>query len=568
MHLKVGKSNGREYLSIVHGYRDRDGKSRTKTIRSLGYLDALKMKHEDPIEHFKGIVEEMNKKDALEKLPLTINIDKEKRLNVGALERKNLGYAALSKIYHELDLRVFFSNHARKQKANYNFNSIVKLLVFSRILCPASKKKTFENKNLYFDKMDFTLDDVYRSLSALSAWTEDLQLHLHSRVKDQYKRSAEMVYYDVTNYYFEIDEPDSLRKKGVSKEHRPNPIVQMGLFIDNMGLPISYELFPGNTNDCLTMRPILSRMKRDYGIGRMIVVADKGLNTSDNIAFNLLRKDGYVFSQKVRGASKELTGWIFDESGYRELGEDSRIKSRVYPKKIMVTTISGKQKEVRVAEKQVVFYSRDYDRKAKAEREAVLAKARDLVSNPGKYNKATSYGAAKYVKNLQYDKKTGEIVTAKSRPVFDEEKVREEEKYDGYYAIVTSECKKSDEEIIEIYRGLWRIEESFRVTKSDLETRPVYLSREDHIRAHFMICFLALALSRVLEYRLEGEYSISRIIESLRKTSCTPLEENWYIFDHADEITAAIREKLDIDLSRKYLCLGDIRKILGDTKKS
>jgi transposase len=568
MHLKVGKSNGRDYLSIVHGYRDHEGKSRTKTIRSLGYLDALKEKHKDPIKHFRSVVEEMNKKDTLENIPLVMTIDREKRLDAGCPRRRNLGYAALSRIYHELDLGIFFGNHARKLKVDYNINSIAKLLVFSRILAPASKKKTFTDKGMYFDRMDFSLDDVYRSLSFLNGWTDALQRHLHGRIKDQYGRSTEMVYYDVTNYYFEIDEPDDLRKKGVSKEHRPNPIVQMGLFIDNMGLPISYELFPGNTNDCLTMRPILSRMKREYGIGRMIVVADKGLNTSDNIAYTLLRKDGYVFSQRVRGASKELSNWIFDERGYRQIDVDFRIKSRLYPKNITVTTLDGKRKDVRVDEKQVVFYSRDYDRKAKAQREPALAKARDLVDNPAKYNRATAYGAAKYVKNLQYDKKTGEILMTKSKPIFDEDKLREEEQFDGYYAIITSECYKSDEEILDIYRGLWRIEESFRLVKGDLEARPVYLSREEHIRAHFMICFLALVIARILEYRLKNEYSISRIIESLRKSSCTPLEENWYVLDHTDEITAAIRERLGIDLGHKYLCLGDIRKILGDTKKS
>jgi transposase len=214
-----------------------------------------------------------------------------------------------------------------------------------------------------------------------------------------------------------------------------------------------------------------------------------------------------------------------------------------------------------------VFYSRDYDKRAKAERESALIKARELVNNPGKYNKATSYGAAKYVKNLQYDKNTGEIIVTDSRPVFDEEKLREEEKFDGYYAIVTSEDKKTDEEIIEIYRGLWKIEESFKVTKSDLDARPVYLSREDHIQTHFLICFAALTIVRILEHRLGGSYSVSAIIESLCSVSCSRLEENWYVFDYADEITEAIRENLGIDLSRKYLRLGEIKKILGDTKK-
>ncbi|GHV36841.1 hypothetical protein FACS1894187_12190 [Synergistales bacterium] len=291
------------------------------------------------------------------------------------------------------------------------------------------------------------------------------------------------------------------------------------------------------------------------------------MNTGMNVAFNLIKGDGYVYSQTVRGGHKELKDYVLDNSDYRQISDDYKIKSRLYPREIIVRDVNDKNKKVRVDEKQVVFYSKDYDKKAKAEREPALIKARELVNNPSKYNRATSYGAAKYVKNLQYDKNTGEIVVTDQRPVFDEEKLREEEKFDGYYAIVTSEYKKTDEEIIEIYRGLWKIEESFKVTKSDLETRPVYLSREDHIQAHFLICFLALVIIRILERRLGNTYSASRIIESLSNASCSALEENWYVFDYADEITKAIYEKLGIDLRHKYLRLGDIRKIIGDTKK-
>jgi hypothetical protein len=317
------------------------------------------------------------------------------------------------------------------------------------------------------------------------------------------------------------------------------------------------------------MMPLMSEMKRKYDIGRVIVVADKGMNTSRNIAYSLLRGDGYLYSQTVRGGNKELKDYVLNEGGYRAEGDKYRIKSRLYPREISVDDINGKQQKVRVDEKQVVFYSKDYDRKAKAEREAVLVKARDLVNNPAKYNRATSYGAAKYIKDIQFDKTTGQIIaTAKIKPVFDEEKVREEEKFDGYYAIVTSEYKKTDDEIIEVYRGLWKIEESFKVTKSDLETRPVYLSRDDRIQAHFLICFLSLAIARILERRLGGIYSFSSIASSLGKASGTFLAENWYVFDYADEITGAVKEKLGIDLSRKYMRLGDIRKILGDTKKS
>jgi hypothetical protein len=568
MHLKVGTIKGRKYLSIAHGYRDtQTGKSRTKTIKSLGYLDALEKELPDPITHFKKVVDAMNKQEAENNAPSNISIDRNEVITTGQGNRKNLGYAVLSKLYYELGLDIFFNNHSRGLKMEYNVNSIMKLLIFSRILDPASKKKTFENKDWYFENFDFTLDDIYRCLTFTNSKRDNLKLHLHRKIKEQYGRSTELVYYDVTNYYFEIDEPDELRKKGVSKEHRPDPIVQMGLFMDTMGMPISYDLFPGNTNDCSTLIPLLAKMKREYDIGRVIVVADKGMNTGMNIAFNLIKKDGYVYSQTVRGGHKELKDYVLDDSGYRQMGDGYKIKSRLYPREVIVQDKDGKNKKVRIDEKQVVFYSNDYDKIAKAEREPALIKARELVNNPGKYNKATSYGAAKYVKNLQYDKDTGEIVVTESRPIFDEDKLREEEKFDGYYAIVTSEDKKTDEEIVEIYRGLWKIEESFKVTKRDLNARPVYLSREDHIQAHFLICFAALAIMRILEHRLGGSYSVSAIIESLCSVSCSRLEENWYVFDYADKIIEAIREKLGIDLSRKYLRLGEIKKILGNTKK-
>ncbi len=569
MYLQVGNNKGRKYLSIVQGYRDPVTKKvRHKTIKSLGYLDDLEKEFEDPIAHFKTVVEEMNKKAALEKEPVKLEIDPQERLAENHGNRKNIGYAALSRLYHELGLHIFFYNHSRSFQSKFNTNNIMKLLVFSRILAPASKKKTFEQKERYFENTDFSLDDVYRCLTQVITFKAGLELHLHRQMKLKFKRNTELVYYDVTNYYFEIDEPDELRKKGVSKEHRPDPIVQMGLLMDTKGIPICYDLFPGNTNDCETLLPVLSRVKGDYGAGRLIIVADKGVNTADNIAFCLAKGDGYVYSHTVRGANRELKDYVLDPADYRELSEDYKIKSRLYPREIAISNAKGGRSKVRIDEKQVVFYSRDYDRKAKADREPALLKALDLAKNPAKYNKATSYGAAKYLKNLVFDPKTGEIITAKQRPVFDEQKLREEEKFDGYYAIVTSEWQKSDEEIINIYRGLWQIEDAFKVTKSDLKSRPVYLSRQEHISAHFLTCFVALVIIRLLALSLKHKFSIPKIVESLNKASGSLLEENWFVFDHADEITNSVSDLLGVDLSRKYLKLGEIKKILGETKKA
>ncbi len=569
MYLQIGNNKGRKYLSIVQGYRDPVTKKvRHKTVKSLGYLDELTKHYLDPVAYFRGVVAEMNKKAALQMQPVTLSLDPKETLTAGQSNRKNIGYAALSKLYHELALDTFFYNHSRPFKSEFNTNNMMKLLVFSRILAPASKKKTYQEKDRYFENMEFSLDDIYRCLTQVVTFKDSLQLHLHQKMKDKFGRNTELVYYDVTNYYFETDRQDELKRKGVSKEHRPDPIVQMGLLMDTKGIPVSYDLFPGNINDCETLMPMLDKVKKAYQVGRTIIVADKGVNTADNIAFSLTRGDGYVYSQTVRGGNKELKDYVLDPSNYRKIGQDYKIKSRLYPREIAVSNAKGGRTKVRIDEKQVVFYSAEYDRKAKADRKVALMKAWDLVNNPARYNKAISYGAAKYVKNLVFDSNTGEIMTTRQRPFFDEKKLRQEEKFDGYYAIITSEWKKTDQEIIEIYRGLWRIEEAFKVTKSDLAARPVYLSRNDHIQAHFLICFVALVIVRLLALSLGNKYSIPSIVESLNKASGSLLEENWYVFDYADEITKTINESLGVDLNHKYLRLGEIKKILGATKKS
>jgi len=576
MYLKIMKyKNGRTYLSIAHGYRDKQrGVSTNKTIQKLGYLDELQKEYDDPIDHFKKAAAQMTEKAEEERLPRNISFAITERLGKNTNNRKNIGYAPLSRIYHEIGLEDFFKNRSRNIKTNYNLNDIAKLLVFSRILDPSSKKKTFEGKGKYFESFDFSLSDVYRSLTYFAKHIEACQQHINEHIPN---RNTEIVYYDLTNYYFEIDEQDTLRRKGVSKEHRSDPIIQMGLFEDSDGIPISYKLFPGNTNDCETLIPQTRELRRDFSVGRVIVVADKGINTAKNCYYSTHNlQNGYVFSQTVRGGHKELKDYVLEQSGYRvynkSLPDDNnassfKIKSRIFPREIEIENADGKKFKTRIDEKQVVFYSNDYDKKAKADRAAAVQKARQMAENPAQYNRATSYGAAKYVKNIEFDLKTGEILTLKQKPVFDEAKLREEEQWDGYYAILTSELDKTDEEIIEIYRGLWRIEESFKVTKSDLETRPVYVTREDHIQAHFLICFISLVIVRLLQKNLKHKFSIPYIIESLSNTSCSYLGENLYLFDYSNDVTDAICAEFGIDFNLKIRTLGDIKKIIANTKK-
>ncbi len=566
MYLKKShRKNGRIYLSIADGYYDpKKGHSRTINIEKIGYADDFADQYADPIAHFEEVVAKMNADKKAEKQNLTIIIDPNETFDGN--NSKNIGYAALSCIYHELELHKFFAYRQRVIDAEYNMNAIMRLLVFFRLLSPGSKKKAFEEREWLFERCDFKLDDIYRSLTRFSKFRDALQLWIHERITASYGRDTSITYYDVTNYYFEIDKQDNLRRKGACKEHRPNPIVQMGLFMDNSGLPVAYQLFPGNNNDCTTLLPILKRIRREFGIGKAVVVSDKGMNTHKNAYYLANSRGGYVFSQSVRGGTKELKEYVLKDEGYEWIGTDYKKKSRQFTRKAEFEDDNGNTVKANIAEKQVVFYSRDYDRKAKADRAAAVRKAEMLVKNPDKFNKYNSYGAAKYIKHIEFDEETGEIIKTKSILEFDKDVLSEEEKYDGYYVIVTSRYNATDEWVIDTYKELWRIEETFKVTKSELEARPVCVSREDHIEAHFLTCFLALVIIRLLQKKVGNKYSAERILEGLSKTCCTNTQGNLFVSTYNDDVVNEIGNVLGIDFRKKYRTLAEIKNIIAKTK--
>ena len=576
MYLKKSKNSktGRTYLYIADGFHDREkGYTKTITVQSLGYLDVLEKQYDDPVAHFTEVVKRMNEEKKEKNLSVPMQISLDKTLKLGTDNVYNFGYVAFSIIYHELEINKFIiSKFKDRNFSEFKINNIMKLLVFARALFPESKKSTYENRNIFFENTNFSLEEVYNALTYIEPFKEQLQKYIYDRIQEQYKPNNECVFYDVTNYYFEIDDSDELRKKGVSKEHKTSPIVQMGLFMDMLGLPMCYKLFEGNINDCLTLRPMVQELQKNYDVGRVIVVADKGLNTGNNIAYNKVIENGYVMSLSIRGANSELKEFVLKENGYTYNSDKTyKKKSRLYPREITITKKdkNGKVTKTKssVDEKQVIFWSADYAKRAKMERQPAIEKAKDLIGNVQKYNQKNCVGASKYVKHLVFDKNTGEIIEAKSQLSLDLDKIAEEEKYDGYYAIVTSEMDKTDDEIIDIYRGLWRIEETFKVTKSELEARPVYLSRKEHIETHFLTCYIALVLSRVLQHKLDKKYSVRKILESLSHCNCSQLENNYYVFSYYDEVLRDIGNVLNIDFSKKYRRLQDIKKILAETKK-
>ena len=574
--------NNVKYLSYVEGYRDENGVSRQKTIKKIGDWDELKKLYKDPIKHFNRLAkqdEENLNNELLIKLSEKIGINN---------NNKNLGYVCLKKIYNELDLNNFFKNKQSKLNIDYKLNDIFELLIYSRIMYPGSKKETFDNKNVFFDDFDFSLKDLYRSLDYFNSYRDEILSLIWNKTKDTYKRDTSSVYYDCTNYYFEISYNDEdlidefgnvlekgYRKKGPSKEHRPEPIIQMGLLMDKNGIPLSYNLFPGNESEKTTLRPALKDTKRNFGIQRVITVADRGLNTSDNTLFiagknddDHINHDGYIFGQSVRGADKEFKDWVLKQDDYivdKIIEDDCEIsfkhKSRVFAKPIQIIRDGVRKNKTEVYQKQMVYYSEKYARKQKKDRDLVIAKANDLINNPGKYTRATSIGAAGYINNYDYNKETGEIIAKDLSLNID--RIKEEEKFDGYYSIVTSETNMSDIEIRKAYKGLWKIEESFKITKSNLEARPVYVWTKEHIQAHFLTCFVSLVILRLLEQKMDRKYSTEKVIESIKKYNCSNLKHDIYIFNYRDKIIEDFEQIFNINLNEKYKKLSDIKKFLS-----
>jgi len=576
------KGTGRTYLSMVQGYWDKEkGHSRNKTVESFGYLDDLQKVYDDPIAHFTTVVEERNRAAKLETAEYTIVANKNQVLPNSTLNRMNYGYIAVLKIFYELGLEQFLANRKRATEIEYNTGAIMKLLVISRILSPGSKKKAFEERERYFDfdkKTGFNLTDIYRALSHFAKLAKDIQILIHDRITKNYGRDTGLIYYDVTNYYFEIDKEDELRKKGPCKEKRPDPIVQLGLAMDAEGIPISYEVFPGNESEKLHLRPMILELRDKYETGRVIAVADAAQNTGNNIYYLDQGKQGYVFSQSIRGGSEEFKQYVTDEKGYEWFGDTYKRKSQTVKREIQVEFVKGDKtfkKKVLADQRQIVFYSEKYVERARAKREAAVKKAYQIVNNPAAYTRATSYGALKYVKNVEVDKDTGEIKAAKGKPLFDIEKLVEDEKYDGYYCIVTNlfdegknKGKFGDDKIIDIYRGLWRIEDSFRVTKHELETRPVYLSRNERIEGHFLICYIALVIIRLMQKATGFKYSPAKLIEAMNNISCSNESENLYLFNYRSDISNALGQALNLDFTKQRLSRADIKKNLSYVKKS
>jgi hypothetical protein len=511
-----------------------------RTIKDFGCLED----QSDPQE-FMLMVEDFNASYRERNIPLRIEAAGTARMYTEENRRQNYGYRYLGAVYDLLGIDGFIEEWVNEEgfHGDYSPADIFKFLVLARVLAPDSKRASFQMKNGFYGlSADFTLPDVYRALDCFAGFETELQRHLNQRVKETIGRDLSHAFYDVTNYFFEIDFPDGdegFRKRGVSKEHRVDPIVGMGLFMDANGLPVSMSIFPGNVSDSCTLQPTMKEIKASYGLGRLVVVADKGLNSSSNIDAIVNTGDGYVFSQILKGTKgQRYAGQLFDQSGWLENSTGT------YRHKLFEEDYWGKdeagQKVLR-RRKVLIYWNKAEADMSRRKREEKLKKAdRSTKNNAYSLKK----GVEEYVKEDYVVKGTGEYIghdEVKKIRTVNAEKAETDALYDGYFCIVTSELDYDERKIREAYGGLWRIEQSFRILKSDLYARPVFVRKTEHIRAHFLICFVALLIMRFIQHRLGKEaLPAERIARVLNAATCRVFKGG---IVHLDDVGGAIAFK-------------------------
>ena len=521
---------GRTHVYLVEGYR-KDGKVRQRILKKYGLLDELEVEEPDILERLKR-----EAKEGLLTEPQFFQVSYDLLAPMNEVDQ-SYGWMVLDNLFEELKLTEFLKTV--KSKSEYDLAQVLKLLVFQRVLNPDSKLSTYASQVNLFGHWEISLNAIYRSLDKLDTLKEKLLLHLHKEVSRMTKREARLVFYDVTNYYFETDIPDEtvvsvdgeilkegLRRRGPSKEHRPKPIVQLGLFMDTNGISISYKLFRGNQTDPITYLPAVEEVKKQFGIERIVVVADKAMNSSYNISEMIHQKDGWLFSQKHRGrrgASKELQTQILNPNDW-QFNKELTFAKKSYLRERKLGT---KKDSPLVKEKVLITWSKKYADRERIRREGALEYASQLT-NAELFRQTSKKGGKKYLDLHYLDEKTGELKPFSPLVTIDHEQVDFDAQFDGVNVLVTSEVGMTDEEMLEAYKELAKIEDCFRITKTELESRPVYVWTENHIQAHFLTCFIALIHLRLLQHQINWKMSPRRIANALNSAKATRLQDNYY----------------------------------------
>jgi len=597
MYIACTKNHGIDYLQVHESYSVKENgivKSRSRLIRNIGPLSRFDDGKPDYLKRLrqsfkekKPLIESLSDLvcDSIREKRVTITFDLEDRIACSS-KPQNIGYFLLDALYDSLGINDVLIRHKSDKKLEYDLNGLAKLLVFGRILDPDSKLETFNGKGRYvFDVTSSdNLIEIYRALDCLNSAAESIQKRINHKISTSIGRNTEICFYDVTNYYFEIGENDpdefddvgrliaeGLRKKGVSKEKRSEPIVQMGLFIDDNGLPVSYRLFPGNRIDQTTLRPALSKDINTLGFGKVIVVADGGVNSDKNIADMLKLGNGYILSKSTKKSDKNVKKWILDDTGYEWNGKRTfKVKSKLRER--IIKDENGEK--VHIKEKLICYWSKKHYDKEVHGNEKFIEYLESVIANPDKL-KDKPRKIEQFLIKKSVDRKTGELVDTNTELSIDMDKIQQYVDLLGYYTLMTSELEKPDREIINKYKGLSRIEDSFRITKSDLEGRPVFVRTPSHINAHFLVCFIALTMIRIIQHRVlrhqqkdtsnqdgwESGVTAEKIQKSLNSWYADMLPNGYYRITVPNESLQLLLDAFGIDADLRLPSATELRQL-------
>lgn len=553
-----------------------DGKRTSKVIERLGNYEEVKIKAngEDPIVWAKKYIDTLNKQEKENNNILNIPFYKNKILEKNTKYTFNAGYLFLQDIYYSLGLNNICNDITNKHQFKFDLNSVLSRLIYSRIIFPSSKLKTLELSNNFIEQPNFDYNHILRSLEVISKETDFIQAELYKNSKKYSKRNDKILYYDCTNYYFEIEQEDGIKQYGVSKENRPNPIVQMGLFLDGDGIPLAFNINPGNTNEQITLQPLEKQIINDFNNASFVVCTDAGLASNANRKFNDKENRKFITTQSIKKLKDYLKEWMFDKTGWHissipnpidlsNLDNDEELQEK------FKDTVFYKERWINengLEQKIIVTYSLKYKNYQKNIRNSQIERAQKLInSNPKSISKPRQNDFKRFIEKTNTTKDG--IVAEETYYNLNQEAINNESKYDGYYAVCTN-LEDTAEEIIKVNKNRWEIEESFRIMKSEFKARPVYLSRDDRIKAHFTTCFLALTIFRYLEKKIKSKYTVTEIIEALRNYNLRELKGFGYIPDYElTDIVEDLQNIFNINTSTEINDYKKMQKICKQTKQ-
>ncbi len=575
MRIMKGRSSDPTY-HVIQDVK-KNGKRSTEIIENLGSASEICKKYnvknadEWAAEYIKKRREESSQKDHKIMIPFNSSavIPQDKRLGF------NAGYLFLQQIYYQLGLPSICKKISKENSFEYDLNEILSRLVYGRILYPSSKLSCYEQSQDLIEQPKFELHQVYRSLTTLSENSDFIQAELYKRSKKIIKRSTGVLFYDCTNYFFELEKESGLKQYGPSKEHRPNPIVQMGLFMDKSGIPLAFCINPGNQNEQLSLKPLEQQIMRDFELSKFVVCTDAGLSSDANRRFNNYGERSFITTQSIKKLKNELKEWCLDPTGWElegsnkkydisELEDTPENRKKIFYKQKLIEGYD-EERDIEFDQTLIVTYSIKYKNYQQAIRNRQIERAKKIISKPSSADKRSQNDAKRFIKKTPFTN-DGEIA---SRTMYelDEAAITEEARYDGFYAVCTN-LDDSPSEIAMINHDRWEIEESFRIMKSEFEARPVYLQRDDRIEAHFLTCFVALMIYRILEKKLGEKYTCEEIINTLREMNMRQVDKHGYIPDYTrTELTNLLHEnagfRTDYEIITPKTMAGIIRRTKG-----